>query len=83
MCLSKNAFWNFFVLKNCTKWICAFIHYHSLRSLQEEGDGNYLENSDSENDTVDENNDSVHNAYLETSFPYDFQDESDSEFAEP
>ncbi|KAG8370335.1 hypothetical protein BUALT_Bualt14G0106100 [Buddleja alternifolia] len=50
---------------------------------EEEEDESYLETYDSGNDMVDENNDSVRNAYLETSFPYDFQEESETEFAEP
>ncbi|KAK4425560.1 CRM-domain containing factor CFM3A, chloroplastic/mitochondrial [Sesamum alatum] len=50
---------------------------------EEEGDETYLGTYDSENDMVDENNDSVHNTYSETNFPYNFQEETESEFAEP
>ncbi|KAI3469690.1 hypothetical protein Pfo_026353 [Paulownia fortunei] len=49
---------------------------------EEEGDDTYLETYDSENDIVHDNNDSVNNAYLETNFPYDLQEESETEFAE-
>ncbi|KAL0414404.1 UNVERIFIED_CONTAM: CRM-domain containing factor CFM3A, chloroplastic/mitochondrial [Sesamum radiatum] len=49
---------------------------------EEEGDEAYLGSYD-ENDMVDESDDSVHNTYSETNFPYDFQEESETEFAEP
>ncbi|KAL3812516.1 hypothetical protein ACJIZ3_013784 [Penstemon smallii] len=53
---------------------------------EEEEDGNYLETYDSENDIVDdtevEDDDSVHNASFKTNFPYDYQEESETEFAE-
>ncbi|CAA0806645.1 CRM family member 3A [Striga hermonthica] len=50
---------------------------------EEEGDDSYLETYDNEDDRVDENNDSVNNSDLETNFPYDFQEESETEFSGP
>lgn len=44
--------------------------------VQEEEDDNYL-------DTVEEDSNSVHDAYSETSFPYDFQEELETESADP
>ncbi|KAL7105392.1 hypothetical protein ACP275_07G041600 [Erythranthe tilingii] len=49
---------------------------------EEEGDETYIESYDSENDMANENDDSVENSYLETNFPYDIQEESETEFAE-
>ncbi|KAL0388484.1 UNVERIFIED_CONTAM: CRM-domain containing factor CFM3A, chloroplastic/mitochondrial [Sesamum radiatum] len=50
---------------------------------EEEGDEAYLGSYDNENDMLDESDDSVHNTYSKTNFPYDFQEESETEFAEP
>ncbi|GER56168.1 CRM family member 3A [Striga asiatica] len=50
---------------------------------EEEGDDSYLETYDNEDDKVGESDDSVNNFDLETNFPYDFQEESETEFAGP
>lgn len=50
--------------------------YPTEDDSEEEGDDNYL-------DTVEESNNSVDDAYSETSFPYDFQEELETESAEP
>ncbi|PIN08835.1 Poly(A)-specific exoribonuclease PARN [Handroanthus impetiginosus] len=50
---------------------------------EEEDDDAYLETYDSDNDAGDDSNDTAHNAYLETNFPYDVKEESETEFAEP
>lgn len=50
--------------------------YPTEDDSEEEEDDNYL-------DTVEEDNNSVHDAYSETSFPYDFQEELETESAEP
>lgn len=49
---------------------------------QDDEDGGYLVNSNTEKDVVDDNNDPIHNAHLDTNFPYDFEDESNAESAE-
>ncbi|KAL6519952.1 CRM-domain containing factor cfm3a, chloroplastic/mitochondrial [Orobanche minor] len=50
---------------------------------EEEGDDAYLETHESEDDIVDDNNDSVHNSYLETNFPFEFHEGLETEFVEP
>ncbi|KAL3626379.1 CRM-domain containing factor cfm3a, chloroplastic/mitochondrial [Castilleja foliolosa] len=47
---------------------------------EEDGNHSYIEAYESENDTDDENIDSVQNAFSETNFPYD--EESETEFSE-
>ncbi|KAL6522713.1 CRS1 YhbY [Orobanche hederae] len=49
----------------------------------EEGDDAYLETHESEDDIVDDNNDSVHNSYMETNFPFEFQEGLETYFVEP
>ncbi|GFP95874.1 chloroplastic group iia intron splicing facilitator crs1 chloroplastic [Phtheirospermum japonicum] len=50
---------------------------------EEDGNDSYLGTYDSDNDTADENNDSVDNAFSETNFPYDSDEESETELSEP
>ncbi|KAL0376719.1 UNVERIFIED_CONTAM: CRM-domain containing factor CFM3A, chloroplastic/mitochondrial [Sesamum calycinum] len=69
----------FLLLKNCIKCLLTIV----ADLLQEEGDEAYLGSYDNENDMLDESDDSVHNTYSKTNFPYDFQEESETEFAEP
>ncbi|KZV48209.1 hypothetical protein F511_10795 [Dorcoceras hygrometricum] len=47
-----------------------------------EGEDTYLSIYDSENDVLDESDDPNPNAYAETSFPYDHQEDSETEFGE-
>lgn len=49
---------------------------------QDDEDGDYLVNTDTEKGVVDDNNDPIHDSYLNTNFPYDFEDESDAVSAE-
>ncbi|KAH6808964.1 CRM family member 3A [Perilla frutescens var. frutescens] len=57
--------------------------YPTEDDSEEERDDDFLDTSDGENDMVDENNDSIYDVHSETSFPYDFQEEGDTESAEP
>lgn len=63
--------------------VCVFLFLIILfEYLQDEGDDGFLDTSDGENETVEENSHSIPNAYSETSFPYHFEEELETESAE-
>lgn len=71
-------------LKHQTKLVCFFLFLIILFGcLQEEGEDSFLDTSDGENETVEEDINSVQNAYAETSFPYNFEEEPETESADP
>ncbi|KAL8515640.1 hypothetical protein ACS0TY_014361 [Phlomoides rotata] len=56
--------------------------YPTEDDSEDDEDGDYLVNSDTEKDVVEDNSDPIHDSYVDTNFPYQFEEESDAESAE-